>query len=248
MRKIYCLIIIIVTFASIKPIYAQNLPTIDYNRWHYGAFIGVNIMDFGIKNNNESNLRSEIQTWIPGFSVGLIGEMSLNKYFSLRLAPAFHMGQYNVTFHEGTYSDGQFHPSSIHGYQNTPSNIVRIPLYIRYSAVRLGDFKPYMLAGGGIDIEWNIDKDPENPILFKKLDYLSEFGLGCTFYTEYLRFSIEAKYSIGFNNKFVTFDNRIGTPHEPLTSDIDGINRAIESQSIQALRARTFSIVLNINI
>ena len=246
MKKIFCLIIIIVTLIPIK---AQNLPTIDYKRWHYGAFVGFNIMDFGIKENIESNLRPEIKTWIPGFSVGLIGEMRLNNYFNLRLAPAFHMGQYNITFNKGHLnSENKFISDTIDGYKNTPSNIVRIPIYIKYSAIRLGDYKPYLLAGGGIDIEWNLDKDPENPILFKRLDYFTEFGVGCTFYTEYLRFSIEAKYSIGFNNKFVTFDNRVGTPHEPLTADIDNINRAAQTQSIESLKSRIFSLVLNINI
>ena len=248
MKKFYYLIIIIVTLASIQPIHAQNLPTIDYNRWHYGAFIGLNTMDFGIKANQESNLRPEIKTWIPGFCVGLIGEMRLNNYFNLRLAPAFHMGQYNVTFYEGNQSDGKFHSTGTHGYKNTPSNIFRIPLYVRYNAVRLADCKPYVLAGGGIDFEWNIDKDPANPILFKRIDYFTEFGIGCTIYTEYVRFSIEAKYSIGFNNKFVSFEERLGTYHEPLTADQDNVNRALESQSIQSLRARVFSIALNINI
>ena len=175
MKKIYCLIIIILTFASIQNIYAQNQLTADYKRWHYGAFVGMNMMDFGIKDNLESNLRAEIRTWIPGFSVGLIGEMRLNNYFNLRLAPAFHMGQYNVTFYEGSISSNRFHSNSIHGYKDVPSNIVRIPVYVRYNAVRLADSRPYILAGGGLDIEWNIDKDPENPILFKKLDYFTEF-------------------------------------------------------------------------
>lgn len=248
MKKIYCLIITILTFASIQNINAQNQLTVDYKRWHYGAFVGMNMMDFGIKDNQESNLRAEIRTWIPGFTVGLIGEMRLNNYFNLRLAPAFHMGQYNVTFYEGSISSNRFYSNSIHGYKDVPSNIVRIPVYVRYNSVRLADCRPYMLAGGGMDIEWNIDKDPENPILFKKLDYFTEFGIGCTFYTEYLRFSLEAKYSIGFNNKFVSFDKRAGTHHEPLTSDIDNINRALEAQSIQSLRARVFSLVFNINI
>lgn len=249
MKKIYCLIIITLTFASIHNIHAQNLASIDFKRWHYGAFVGVNLMDFGIKDNPESNIRAEIKNWIPGFTVGLIGEVRLNNYFNLRLAPAFHMGQYNVTFYEGTnLGDGKFTSNAIHGYKNSPSNIVRIPLHIKYAAVRLGDYKPYLLAGGGLDIEWNIDKDPENPILFKRLDYFTEFGVGCTIYTEYLRFSVEAKYSIGFNNKFVTFNQRKGEYHEPLTSDANNINRAVEAQSIQSLRARIFSIVLNINI
>ena len=239
MKKIYCLIITILTFASQQNIDAQNLYYIDYNRWHYGAFVGFNIMDFGLKDNPQSNLRAEIKNLIPGFSVGLIGEMRLNNYFRLRLAPAFHMGQYNITYYEN---------KEIQNYSNTPSNIVRIPLYIRYNAVRINDYAPYMLAGGGVDIEWNIDKDPENPILFKKTDYFTEFGVGCTFYTEYLRFSIEAKYSIGLNNKFTSFEQRKNTYHEPLIADQENINRAAQCQSIESLRARLFSIVLNINI
>lgn len=239
MKKIYCLIITILTIASIQNIYAQNLLSIDYKRWHYGAFVGLNIMDFGIKEAENTTLHPEIKTFIPGFTVGLIGEMRLNNYFNLRLAPAFHMGQYNISFDTIKGSPN---------YKNVPSNVVRIPLYIKYNAVRLGDYRPYVLAGGGIDIEWNIDKDPENPILFKRLDYFTEFGVGCTFYTEYLRFSLEAKYSIGFNNKFVSFDDRVGTPHEPLTSDSESINRAAQAQSIQSLRARIFSLCFNINI
>jgi hypothetical protein len=238
MKKIYYLIITILTLI-LTPLQAQNLPTIDFKRWHYGAFVGVNVMDLGIKEAENTQLHPEIKTWIPGFSVGLIGEMRLNNYFGLRLAPAFHMGQYNVVF--DTIKASQ-------NYRNVPSQIIRIPVYIKYSALRFYDCKPYVLAGGGIDIEWNIDKDPENPILFKQLDYFTEFGVGCTFYTEYLRFSIEAKYSLGFNNKFVNFEEREGTPHEPLILDRENINRAAQTQSIQSLKARVFSLVLNINI
>ena len=43
---------------------------------------------------------ADVDNYSPGFSVGVLGEMRLNTYLSLRLVPTLHFGQKHVSFHE----------------------------------------------------------------------------------------------------------------------------------------------------
>ena len=49
---------------------AQNLPVVDYKRYHFGFTLGLNTMDFGIKNSlmpiDGKIYQAEVSTIMPG--------------------------------------------------------------------------------------------------------------------------------------------------------------------------------------
>ncbi len=99
----------------------------------------------GVENNGEIWF-AEIPNYSPGFSVGIIGDMYLNPYFNLRLTPTIHFGDKEFVFRE--------HHSEETMTSTVRSNYLTIPLDIKYSAFRVNNYRPYMLAGvyGAFDL------------------------------------------------------------------------------------------------
>ena len=71
----------------------QHRPYIDQRRFHYGFLFGVHMQDLELKNNGYVDPETgeqwyaDVDNYSPGFSVGVLGEMRLNTYLSLRLVP-----------------------------------------------------------------------------------------------------------------------------------------------------------------
>ena len=83
----------------------QNRPYIDQRKWHYGFLVGMHTQDLEIR--NAGFVTEEGETWFadvpeysPGFTVGVLGELYLNRYLSLRLIPTLHFGDKRVVFRE----------------------------------------------------------------------------------------------------------------------------------------------------
>ena len=74
----------------------QNKPYIDLRPMHFGISVGLNIQDVEFENvgpqllddGTTRTVLCEADTWNPGFSVGVLGDLRLSNHFSLRLAPA----------------------------------------------------------------------------------------------------------------------------------------------------------------
>ena len=83
----------------------MHRPYLDTRQLHYGFFVGLNMMDMEMKNNGYIDPASgdqwyaDVDNYQPGFTVGVLGELRLNKTFALRLAPAMHFGQKRIGFH-----------------------------------------------------------------------------------------------------------------------------------------------------
>ena len=84
----------------------QNRPYIDERRLHYGFLFGVHMQDIELQNNGFIDPASgeqwyaEIDNYSPGFTVGVLGSLRLNKYLSLRLSPTIHFGRKHAVYHE----------------------------------------------------------------------------------------------------------------------------------------------------
>ena len=73
---------------------------------------------------------------------------------------------------------------------------VSIPLYLKWSAERYINYRPYVLVGGGVEFECFRDKEKE--ILHEPFDAFVSAGFGCDFYFRWFKFCPEIKYQIGF--------------------------------------------------
>ena len=87
----------------------------------------------------------------PGFSVGFITELRLTKHLNLRFTPSLSFGERSISYKSYTLADSLIGYTNVAG--NKPSILtipVSIPLYLKWSAEREANYRPYVIVGGGI--------------------------------------------------------------------------------------------------
>jgi len=232
-RVLYITILLALLAVSAK---SQNLPNVEYKRFHFGFSLGLDVMDFGIKNSmvpaaDGKIYQAEVSTLIPGFNVGLVTDVRLCNYLNLRLVPTFYIADRTLTFMNNANSD--LYKTTIR------STMITVPLLLKYSAVRIKNYGIYVIAGGGVLFDFSHEQT--NPILLNYFDYFVEFGVGCTFYTKYFRFSPEIKFALGFNNVHTNWQQRVEQANGGyLDPEWQPYNDALSK-----LTSRIFTIALN---
>lgn len=169
----------------------KNQPYADLKWFHLGFHVGVHSQDLllthtGVTTNGETWF-AEIPSYSPGFSVGVIGDMYLNPYFNLRFTPSIHFGDKKFTFIE--QNSGEKFTT------NVRSSYLNFPLDVKYTALRLNNYRPYIIAG--VYGSFDIGRKKGNPILLKSTDFGLEFGLGCDIYLPFFKLCPELKFCFG---------------------------------------------------
>jgi hypothetical protein len=193
---------LIITINSSVFAQGNNLPYVDDKLIHFGFSLGINAMDFGIlpslQDINGKTYEADVSTLKPGFSVGIISDLRLNRYLNLRFTPSLHFGERELTYREvGTNLKDSVSITSIP---------ISMPLYLKYSSERKGNYRPYLLWGGGAYLD--LGRDKSKPVLLKPLDFYTEFGVGCDIYFSFFKLSPELKFALGFNDMFTPLDQR----------------------------------------
>lgn len=196
-RKLICilsLLLCITVFAQEQKL--QNRPYIDQRKFHYGFFVGFHMQDLELTNNGYIDPASgeqwyaDVDNYSPGFSVGVLGEMRLNTYLSLRLTPTMHFGQKHISFHEQV--------SGRDSTQNMKSVYISIPLDLKISGPRFNNYRPYILAGVNPMIDLTTKK--QKALLMKPFDCYLEIGMGCDIYLPFFKLIPELKFCFGLAN------------------------------------------------
>lgn len=193
--------LLVLLTAGLPPVYAQrrkvqNKPYIDIRRFHYGFLCAVHSQGINFENNGTVNADNG-QQWYSvndrqdlGFSVGVLGEWRLNKYFALRTTPTIHFGQKHLTFREqGTGKETS---------EAQKSTLIAVPVDIKFSALRFNNHRPYLLAG--VCPAYDLTGHKQDAILVKPLQLYAEVGMGCDFYMPFFKLIPELKFCIGLNN------------------------------------------------
>jgi hypothetical protein len=169
----------------------KNQPYADFKMFHLGFHLGFHTQDLILTNTGYSENGevwfAEVPSYSPGFSVGVIGDMFLNPYMNLRLTPTIHFGDKTVTFIE--------HNTKKTFSTSLRSNILVLPLSIKYSAFRLNNYRPYVV--GGVYAAFDLGRKKNAPLLLGRSDYGLEVGLGCDFYLPYFKLCPELKFGFG---------------------------------------------------
>lgn len=203
MRKFYCVLILLLGLTGL--LQAQNRPYIDDRPFNFGFLLGTNLMDFAAPPSllelDGTIYQTRVSSLVPGFSVGVIGNMRLNRYLSLRCTPTLHFGQRTISYKPETATDNT-------SVQTTDviSLPITLPFYIKFSAEREVNYRPYLIAGGGV--YFDLGRDKERSVLLKPFDYFVEVGLGCDFYFSFFKLAPELKFAVGFNNLLTPVDAR----------------------------------------
>ncbi len=168
----------------------QNKPYIDYRRLHYGFFVGTHIQDMEFVNNgfvtdNGEVWYADIANYNPGLSVGVLADLRLGEYFSLRALPTMHFGQNTILFRE--QNSGEL------SRQQVKTTYIALPFHVKYSAERFNNYRPYITAGVSPMVNLTVKKQKQ--LLLKKFDFMVEVGMGCDFYLPFFKLIPEVKFA-----------------------------------------------------
>lgn len=196
---------------------AMNRPYVDDKLFHFGFQIGVNFSSFFVTDSElpitdpitgqTEIYHSRVSSILPGFNVGFVSDLRLCNYLNLRFCPGMQFS--SRTLHYKTESG-----RPVVGLPGkTGANIdilaipVYLPLYLKWSAAREGNYRPYVIAGGGVS--FNVSRDHDKPVLLNLMDYFCEVGFGVDFYSKWFKFCPEITYRIGFADQLSPVDGRM---------------------------------------
>ncbi|MEG1573285.1 MAG: porin family protein [Bacteroidales bacterium] len=188
---------------ALNPIYDQKL-------LHFGFTIGVNQMGFTVKPAaNMANLSDTLYgiSMKPqmGFTVGIVTNLRLGKYFDLRFVPTLSLGERYLVYTLKT--DGkQIYSES----KKIEATYVEFPLEIKWKAARLVNSRPYVVAGirYSVDLASLAKKKAEHPddyfVKLKRNDVGLTLGVGWDFFLPMdNKIAIELKMFYGLNDLLV---------------------------------------------
>ena len=170
----------------------------------------------------------------PGFTVGVVGNLRLAKYFDLRLIPSLSFGTRTITYRlykdmpEGSeISDLDFDLK-----KSIFSTFMEFPLQVKYRSKRLNNVAGYIIAGANLKFDLASQKksqievtDPVtgkqvsvvDNIRVRKTDVAMELGAGFDFYNSYFKLGVEVKMSYGLcnilNSQNLIYDSSIKSLH-----------------------------------
>lgn len=205
------------TFTANAQFGVPNLLKYDKRPFHFGFTLGYNQFDYMISAKPdlaEYDSLMMINTHsMSGFSLGIVTNVRLGKYFDLRFIPGLSFGDryinYTIRYATGT---------EIVTSKNVESVYLDIPILIKYKSSRmLNNVRAYVVAGGQYTFDMisaKKKKAPANGDIVLKLnphDVQAQVGVGFDFYCTYFKFSTELKMSFGFMNMLVPEDNMYAT-------------------------------------
>jgi hypothetical protein len=189
----------------------QNLPKYEFEAIHFGFTLGINTTNFVItpKVLSDSILVVE-STPQTGFNLGIVSELAVHRYLTIRFIPNLSFAQRNLDFTIATSKGVAVFTKKIE------STFLDFPIDLKLRSARMNNFSAYVLAGGKYTIDLASQKNVDNTSLgvtqqvikLNKNDIGYEMGAGAEFYLPYFKFAIEAKLSLGFKNLQVK-DNTI---------------------------------------
>ena len=227
----YILVLLLVFASSIT--FAQesrgNLPTYYKERLHFGFTIGVNRANFIIHPaphfERFDTLKSVVSIPKYGFNLGIISELMLHQYITLRFIPNLSFAERNLE-----YSFEGF--DTIVRKKSIESTFLNFPLNIKLRSKRVDNFGAYIVAGGSYSLDLASKRnsvtstDPNEQIVkLKRDDFGYEVGAGAEFYFEYFKFAIEGKLNVGTRNLLIK-DNTV------YSNSIDKLNSKVFLVSI----------------
>jgi hypothetical protein len=246
-KKIFTAILFILICANV---FAQKqivnyLTTFDEKLIHFGFTLGYNMLDFNVLNynpigenpdfvsgnwpglqiNESSIVRSDLETLVPGFTVGIVSSLRMTEDLDLRFLPGMSFGERKLTYNIPVY-DINAGLTELRFY-SIKSTFLDFPLLVKYKARRINNDRPFVIFGAAF--RQDISKTAkEDLVKLNNGGFYAEVGGGWDHYFPFFRFSVEGKFSFGLNNQLNP------TPSQN--------QRLYYSQSIKSLRSNIFTL------
>ena len=192
--------------ASAQRVKPANLAGYDKEKLHFGFSLGVNKADFvlypaanSVKPDSVLSVNS-VPDW--GFNLGIISDLRLHDYATLRFLPA-------LTFQDRSL-EYLIHPTNSSNpdtfsvtKKKVESTLLDFPIDLKIRSERLNNVSAYLLVGGKWCIDLASQAKTKNPDIVKlnSKDLCFEAGFGLDFYLEYFKLSTEIKFAAGMKNR-----------------------------------------------
>ncbi len=189
----------------------QNRPYIDLRRFHFGIHIGMHMQDMELMNvgpitvvdengvASESFISCDQTRWDPGFNVGVVGELRLNEFFQLRIAPAIYFGSRHVVFLNHTLSTDD---NVVEEHQDLKSAYIMATVDLIFAAPRVNNHRVYLTAG--VSPALNLISKASDYLRLNRGQVFLELGLGFDRYLPYFKCRPELKFMWGLGNALNT--------------------------------------------
>lgn len=191
-----------------------NQENFDQQRISWGYFLGLNWFDYKIDYKNYTN-QEILVDGSTGFSVGLIGDLRLNKFFNLRFEPGLYYSDRTLYYPDLDENDAT---------RLVTATYLNFPLLVKFSSIRTGNIKPFLV--GGVSATLNLSSNSQSTDdnyqeVFRVEDWTQnyELGFGIDFYFEYFKFSPSIRGVFGINNELIPDSN----PDSPWTGNISSL-------------------------
>ena len=200
-----------------------NLANYYREKLHFGFTLGVNRTNFIIHNAGHFE-RNDSLKWIHsspkfGFNLGIVTELRLHQYITLRFVPNLSFAERNLQY----YFEGF---DTIVRTKTIESTFLNFPLDLKLRSKRVGNFGAYILVGGGYSLDLASKRKTKNTagtdaiVKLARDDFSYEVGAGVEFYLQYFKFAIEGKMSIGTKNLLIKDNSIYSNPIDKLNSKI----------------------------
>lgn len=186
----------------------ENKPYIDLRPLHFGIVVGFNAQDIELENVGPQTFIREdgsqmtrtivcdASKWNPGISVGVLADMRLSDYLSLRVTPTMHFGSKYLTFRDldNVDDNGKAHTET----QEMKNTYISFPIDLKFSSKRHNNYRPYLLAG--ISPMLNLTSKEQDLVQLKRFDTMIEIGVGCDLYLPFFKLIPELKFCYSLSN------------------------------------------------
>ncbi len=203
----------------------KNQQEFDKQTVHYGYFIGFSSYDFKINYSDRyyklHDSNEILVTSNTGFNVGLVGNLRLMEYIDLRFEPGLYYTKRQL-FYPHVTQPGQ-------ATRDVNSTYIHFPLLLKFSALRTGNIRPYVLGGfsQSLNLSSNATSKEDNyegRFRMKKWTSNYELGVGIDFYFPHFKFSPSIRGVFGLQDELIRDYNE----HSPWTGNIESMKtRAI---------------------
>ena len=227
MKKIVVLVLLTFTlngFAQLtKNMFSKdpiiNLENFQNKRLYFGYFLGFNSYDFKI---DYKTVGPDIQVKkTTGFNVGIVGDLKLHEYISLRFEPGLYYTKRDLNFPGFT--------TKADALREVNSTYIHFPLLLKFLSLRTGNIRPYIVGGLSTTLNLSsnsksVDDNSEQRFRVKPWTTNYEMGLGIDFFSPYFIFSPSIRGVFGLKDELI----RDNDPNSPWTGDIESIkSRAV---------------------
>ncbi|MGN6566414.1 MAG: outer membrane beta-barrel protein [Flavipsychrobacter sp.] len=205
MRLRSFIFVLLLGILATNPVLAQrdnlNMPEHDEKAYYFGITFGCNLSTYRIRYTQSfANFDTfkRIQPYImPGFNLGLMANLRLNKRFDLRFVPSLSFSEKRIVFDMTVPSDSS-------SDRTIESIYMHMPLQLKFKSDRIKNFRFYAIGGGKFDYDLAANARSHRADEFLKvspIDLGFELGFGFEFFNPNFIFSPEIKLSQGLMNQ-----------------------------------------------